>query len=175
VVHGVTGNHTLDVPQLLRCLVFTVLSFAVVALVLLYIVPTVFLPAITGQSLPVYLLVGLVCGLPISFVITYLASHLLLPPAEQVKTPRQWVAMCVVWVSYMGSWVALAWLFETFTPFLPVLVRGIVLPLYLLLFAIIIALRTSVRDKMEHLLERIVGTSEAEPASSRSHGRAEAA
>jgi hypothetical protein len=163
-----TGHQSLDVHRLLRYLVFMVLAFAVVALFGLYIVPTVFLPAITGQSLPVYLLVGLVCGLPVSLVIAYLASNLLLPPAEKVKNPRQWVAMYVVGLSYMGSWVALAWLFETFTPFLPVLVRGIVLPLYLLLFAIIIALRTSVRDKLEHLLERIVGTSEAEPASSSS-------
>lgn len=116
-------------------------------------VPFIFAPS----SWPVYLLVTFVYGLPFGFLIIYLVFKLVVPAGSRMplKGFRQWAVAYVLVLVYGLAWVLLAFLFEIFTPFIPLIFRGVVLPIYILLVPIIILSRTRLRDRFEQLLKRL--------------------
>jgi hypothetical protein len=129
---------------------FSLLSFLFIAFCVFYIIPTVILPAISGSSATVFLLAVLVsCGLPTSFVIMYLALKLVAPATEKahMKGLRPWVTAYIIIGGYLLSWGLLAFIFETFAPFLPLFFRVFTLPILILLIIMIVVSKTRLLGK----------------------------
>lgn len=137
--------------------IFIVLGVFILGFSFLFLYPVYILPVIRGLAFPFYLLVTLIFSLPVGFLITYIGLKCVVPVGSKMPLRgfRQWMVACVLGLAYIFSWVFLALLFETFAPFLPIIVRGVVLPMYILLIPILILSKTRLRDKTEQFLRRI--------------------
>jgi len=133
-----------------------VLGVSILGFSLLFLYPVYILPIIMGLPFSLYLLATLMFGLPVGFLTTYIGLKCVVPEGSKMPLRgfRQWTVACILGLAYIFSWAFLAFLFDTFTPFLPLIVRGVVLPMYVILVPVLI-LSTRLRDKTEQFLRRI--------------------
>ena len=94
--------------------------------------------------------------MPVGYLITYIGLRYVLPVGMRmpIRGLRQWTVTCLLGLAYICTWTFLAFLFDTFTPFLSIILRGLVLPIYVMLVPILI-LSIRFRDRTEKLLRRI--------------------
>jgi NO-binding membrane sensor protein with MHYT domain len=109
-------------------------------------------PSIANSPWPVQLLVVEIIILPLCCLSIYLMFQLFLKPSTGkifVKGLRQWVMVLSIVYCYFLSFAFFAFIFEEFTPFLPLFYRGIFLPAIINLVLILTLLKTRLMDKLK--------------------------
>jgi len=153
-------KETTGPPQILRYLVFLLLGLFILTFSLIYVYPVFILPRLSGLPWHVHLLVVVLYWPPFGLLLLYLIFKLVLSPTMRMplKGIRQWVVTYLLLLSYGLLWVFLAFIFESYAPFVPVVFGGVILPTYIFLLLVIILTRTRLKSRVERLLERLFGT-----------------
>lgn len=109
-------------------------------------------PFIASSTWPIQLLVAETMIIPLVCFSICLMFRLFLEPFTGktfVKGFRQWIIVLAMIYCYFLSLVFFAFVFESFTPFLPLFYRGILLPAIINLILVLSLLKTSLADRLK--------------------------
>jgi len=116
---------------------------------------TILLPAILWKPWPLHILVVGNIFIPLMCLLIYFMPKILPPPYEKIRVKgfRQWAIIYVFVLGIVLYWALLAFLFDTFTPFLSVGLRGLGLPFFVYLITILLLTRTQIGRRLKQLLK----------------------